>query len=98
MWATSQYLHIGIIQPIILGYFKAKVISILEKINVTLWFTHKFMHEQLDWKFGRSTIAHGKLPCDWEIQRPYMTYHIAYLMFLYNILASLVDNTNQRKM
>ncbi len=45
MWVVSQCLHARIIQPIILGYFKAKVISILGKIIVTLWFTHKFMHE-----------------------------------------------------
>jgi Ni/Fe-hydrogenase subunit HybB-like protein len=68
MSSISQCLHARIIQPIILGYFKAKVISIIEKINVTLWFTHKFMYEQLDWKFRHST-THGKLLSDWEMLR-----------------------------
>jgi hypothetical protein len=73
MQASSECLYVRIVQPIILGYFKAKAPFILKKINVTLQFIHKFMHELLDWNFQHPTIAHGKLPNDWEIPRTYMT-------------------------
>jgi hypothetical protein len=57
MRAFNQCFHACIIQPIFLGYFKVKAPSILEKINVTLWFTRKFMW--LDWGFWCPTIAHA---------------------------------------
>ncbi len=67
----------------------------LEKINVTLWFKRKFMHEWLDWSFQCPTTMYGKFTNDWEIKGACMAYCIAYLVLLYNILASLVVNIDQ---
>jgi hypothetical protein len=53
------------------------------------------MCEWLGWNFQCPIIVYGKFTNDLEIQGAYMTYCIAYLVFLYNILASLVVNIDQ---
>jgi hypothetical protein len=67
----------------------------LEKINVTLWFKRKFIREWLDWSFQCPITTYLKFINDWEIKGACMTYCIAYLVFLYNILRSLVVNIDQ---
>jgi len=76
-------------------WYTLKKLGLLEKINVTLWFKCKFMCERLGWNFQCPIILYGKFTNDLEIQGAYMTYCIAYLVFLYNILASLVVNIDQ---
>lgn len=51
MRVANQCLHVGVVQPIVLDYFKTKVPFIIENIKVTLWFMCKFMHEQFGLEF-----------------------------------------------
>ncbi len=61
-------------------WYTLKNLDPLEKINVTLWFKHKFMCERLDWSFQCPITTYGKFTNDWEIKRACMTYCIASLV------------------
>jgi hypothetical protein len=48
---SSKFLHAGIYEPIILAYFKAKGLHILDKMKVTLRFNQRFVQQHFNWSF-----------------------------------------------
>ncbi len=60
------------------------------------WFK-KFMKAKLGWSFRVATIVVAKLPLNWEDEGIEIAHRVAYLVKTYNVLASLVINTNQTR-
>jgi hypothetical protein len=92
---NGQSLNAGTIQPIILGFIKARVYELLGKFKVILEWTRKFIKKHLNWSYRQATTACGKLPQDWKTQGKLMAYRVAYLVKAYDIPPNLVVNTDQ---
>jgi hypothetical protein len=93
---NGQSLNAGIIQPIILGFLKARAPEVLEgRFQVSMEWTRKFINKHLGWSYRRATTACGKLPHDWEMQGRLMAYRVAYLVKAYDIPSNLIVNTDQ---
>jgi disulfide oxidoreductase YuzD len=62
--------------------------------KVSLEWLRKFMKAKLGWSFRTTIIDIRKQPPNWEDQRTKMAHRVTYLVKTYNVLASLVINTD----
>jgi hypothetical protein len=79
-----------------MAFIKHKTPKLLSNsFTITLQLVRHFIKITLGWSYILFTITTTKLPPNWKNPRTKMTYKVACLVKTYNILTTLVINTNE---